>query len=129
MEDQDKDPETHLNEDKLKEPVVDTTPSNNKPILVHKTYKGVVEMWDSTIRLWDGSSNLKEVDKEASLVNKSWVDMVEEGDNTHQNAEGVEVEDCSESESQSSDCSSNINKVTLKKLFTKLKMLRSGEML
>ncbi|KAF6160463.1 hypothetical protein GIB67_019232 [Kingdonia uniflora] len=110
MEDQEKDPETHLNEDKLKDPVVDTTPSNNEPILMHKTYKGVVEMWDSTIKLWDGSNNSKEVDKEASLVNKSLANMVEEGDSAHQNAEGVEVEDCSESESQSSDCNSNINK-------------------
>ncbi|KAF6168277.1 hypothetical protein GIB67_014512 [Kingdonia uniflora] len=110
MEDQDKGPETHLNEDKLKEPVVDTTPSNNKPIPVHKTCKGVVEMWDSTIRLWDGSNNSKEVEKEASLVNKSWAYMVEEGDSIHQNAEGVEVEDCSESESQSPDYNSNINK-------------------
>ncbi|KAF6169566.1 hypothetical protein GIB67_000839 [Kingdonia uniflora] len=93
VEDHNKDPETHLNEDKLKEPVVDTS---HEPISVHKTYKGVVEMWDSTIRLWDGSNNSKEVDKEASLVNKSWADMVEVGDSTHQNAEGANVEDCSE---------------------------------
>ncbi|KAF6151149.1 hypothetical protein GIB67_002401 [Kingdonia uniflora] len=81
-----------------------------KPIPVHKTYNGDVEMWDSTIRLLDGSNNSKEVDKEASLVNKSWADMIKEGDSTYQNAEGVEVEDFPECESLSSDCSSNINK-------------------
>ncbi|KAF6143227.1 hypothetical protein GIB67_039010 [Kingdonia uniflora] len=92
-----------------KKPIVDITPLNNEQIPVHKTYKGVVEIWDSTIRLWDGSNNLKEVDKEASLVNKSWEDMAE-GGSTRQNTEGVEVEDCSESESHSSDYSSYINK-------------------
>ncbi|KAF6142042.1 hypothetical protein GIB67_038010 [Kingdonia uniflora] len=57
--------------DKQKDPFIDKSPSTNQPNLPHKNFKGVVEMWDRTIRNWDGSINYQEVDKEASLVNKS----------------------------------------------------------
>ncbi|KAF6172407.1 hypothetical protein GIB67_025912 [Kingdonia uniflora] len=98
-------------DDKLKEPIVDKTPSTNHPNLQHKTYKGVVELWDRTIRNWEGLQNSQEVGKEASLVNKSWADMVKEIDSSNQfNAEEVENEDSSGSESHFSEYSSNLDK-------------------
>ncbi|KAF6174010.1 hypothetical protein GIB67_039961 [Kingdonia uniflora] len=78
-----------------------------------ETFKGVVELWDITIRNWDGSISSQEVDsqevdKEASQVNKSWVDIVEEADCAIQaNAEEVGNEESSGSESHGSEFSSN----------------------
>ncbi|KAF6168465.1 hypothetical protein GIB67_005017 [Kingdonia uniflora] len=66
-------------------------------------------MWDRTIRNWDGSLNSQEVCKEASLVNKSWADMVEEVDSSIKvHEEEGESEGSSESESHGSEFSYNI---------------------
>ncbi|KAF6151339.1 hypothetical protein GIB67_040612 [Kingdonia uniflora] len=88
--------------------------STTQPIQPHKTFKGVVELWDRTIRNWDGLIHsqevdfLEKVDKEASMFNKSWADMVKEADSAIQvNTEEVENEESSGSESHGSKFSSN----------------------
>ncbi|KAF6168444.1 hypothetical protein GIB67_004996 [Kingdonia uniflora] len=96
---EEKEKENQKKDGKLKEVIVDKTPST-QPASMNKKYKGVVEMWDKTTREWDGSSNSRDVDREACMVNQSWADMVEEGDGTSQiTDEGVEIEDGSRSES------------------------------
>ncbi|KAF6173083.1 hypothetical protein GIB67_041218 [Kingdonia uniflora] len=98
---EEKEKENQKKDGKLKEVIVNKTPST-QPASMNKTYKGVVEMWDKTTREWDGSCNSREVDREACMVNQSWADMVEEGDGTSPiTDEGVEVEDGSGSESNS----------------------------
>ncbi|KAF6141228.1 hypothetical protein GIB67_024312 [Kingdonia uniflora] len=97
------------NVDKQKEPIIDKNLSTNQPNQPRKTFNGVVEMWDRTIRNWDGSLNSQEVDKEASLVNKSWADMVEEVDSSIQvHEEEGKSEGSSESESHGSEFNYNI---------------------
>ncbi|KAF6159335.1 hypothetical protein GIB67_032106 [Kingdonia uniflora] len=94
--------------DKQKEMLKDKMPSTTQPIQPHKTFKGVVELWDRTIRNWDGLIHSQEVDKEASMVNKSWADMVEEADSAILvNTEEFENEESSGSESHGSEFSSN----------------------
>ncbi|KAF6168048.1 hypothetical protein GIB67_011433 [Kingdonia uniflora] len=100
-----KEKENQKKDGKLKEVIVDKTPST-QPTSMNKTYKGVAEMWDKTTQEWDGSSNSREVDREACMVNQSWAYMVEEGDGTSLiTDEGVEIEDNSGSESNSETCS------------------------
>ncbi|KAF6148922.1 hypothetical protein GIB67_014293 [Kingdonia uniflora] len=99
--------------DKQKELLIYKMPSTTQPIQPHKTFKCVVELWDKTIRNWDGSIHSQgvdsqEVDKEASMVNKSWADMVKEADNAIQvNTEEVGNEERFGSESHASEFSSN----------------------
>ncbi|KAF6138130.1 hypothetical protein GIB67_033544, partial [Kingdonia uniflora] len=92
--------------DKQKELLIEKMPSTTQAIQPQKTFKGVVELWDRTIRNWDGSihsqevDSLEKVDKQASMVNKSWADMVKEADSAIQvNTEEVENEESSVSES------------------------------
>ncbi|KAF6155539.1 hypothetical protein GIB67_004533 [Kingdonia uniflora] len=63
----------HKKADKQKEPFTNKTPSTTQPILPYKTFKGVVELWDRTLRNWDGSINSKKMTLKKLTKKQVWL--------------------------------------------------------